>query len=41
MSIRTLGVGLGKFSCHVIGQDQQAKVAGNLKIQFIAIGCYY
>ncbi len=25
MSIKTLGVDLGKLSCHVIGQDQRGK----------------
>jgi|FLYM01.1.fsa_nt_gi hypothetical protein len=32
MSIRTLGVDLGKFSCHVIGQDQQGKIIEKRKI---------
>lgn len=32
MSIKTLGVDLGKFSCHVVGQDQQGKVVEKRKI---------
>jgi hypothetical protein len=30
MLIKTLGVDLDKFSCHVVGQDQQGKVAKTL-----------
>ena len=33
MSIKTLGVDLGKLSCHVIGQDQHGKVVEKRKIQ--------
>lgn len=33
MSIKTLGVDLGKLSCHVIGQDQQGKIVEKRKIQ--------
>jgi transposase len=32
MSIKTLGVDLGKFSCHVVGQDPQGKVVEKRKI---------
>lgn len=32
MLIKTLGVDLGKFSCHVVGQDQQGKVVEKRKI---------
>jgi transposase len=32
MFIKTLGVGLGKFSCHVAGQERQAKVVEKRKI---------
>lgn len=32
MSIKTLGVDLGKFSCHVIGQDQRGKIVEKRKI---------
>jgi transposase len=32
MSIKTLGVDLGKFGCHVIGQDQHGKVVEKRKI---------
>lgn len=32
MSIKTLGVDLGKFSCHVIGQNQHGKVVEKRKI---------
>ena len=32
MSIKTLGVDLGKFSCHVIGQDKHGKVVEKRKI---------
>lgn len=32
MLIKTLGVDLGKFSCHVVGQDQQGKVVEKRKL---------
>ena len=32
MSIKTLGVDLGKLSCHIIGQDQHGKVVEKRKI---------
>ncbi len=32
MLIKILGVDLGKFSCHVVGQDQQGKVVEKRKI---------
>lgn len=33
MSFKTLGVGLGKFSCRVIGKDQHGKVVEKRKIR--------
>lgn len=33
MSIKTLGVDLGKLSCHIIGQDQHGKVVEKRKVQ--------
>jgi transposase len=32
MSIKTLGVDLGKLSCHIIGQDEHGKVVEKRKI---------
>lgn len=32
MTIKTLGVDLGKFSCHVIGQDQHGKIVEKRKV---------
>lgn len=32
MSIKILGVDLGKFSCHVIGQNQQGNIVEKCEI---------
>lgn len=40
MDIKTLGIDLGKFSCHVIGQDQHGKIVEKRKIPLIKFAEY-
>jgi len=40
MSIKTLGVDLGKFGCHVIGQDQHGKVVEKRKMSLAKFAEY-
>lgn len=40
MSIKTLGVDLGKFGCHVIGQDQHGKVVEKRKMSMAKFAEY-